>query len=163
MATERSHRKTAKTIRNLRGTLVHMRLHSEDSEKPYRIELQPRGAPGDVATVPAKLTDDGTFIQGVDVLFEIIPLSEAKKLQYTQPYREERLPVEVIRPDQNIVSREAAWDGTGRTPARAPGAGPAVADVPGSDPELSAAVRAGTSALPDGALTPRVTTERVKE
>jgi len=160
--TERKHRKTAKTIRNLRGTPVHLRLFGAGSEKPYRIELQPRGVAGDWHTVPANLTDDGAFVAGVGLLFEIVPTSEARKTQYARPGNAPAglLPVEVVRHDENIVSREAAWDGTGKAPARGVGA-PELVDAIGSDAAMHASIRGGESALPEGAFSQTVKVERV--
>jgi len=156
-----STRRTAKTIRNLRGTPVHLRLFGAGNDKPYRIELKPRGQRGDFHTVPAKLTDDGTFVAGIDRLFEVIPTSEARKVVYA-----DRRPggpkVEVIRHDENIVTRQTDWDGTGRQPERGQGTGPALADVLGADAEVHANIRAGESALPEGAFQQAVKVEKVK-
>jgi len=155
----------AKTIRNLTNALVHLRLHGADMEKPYRIELAQRGRRGDWATVPAKLTASGTFISGADRLFEIIPLSEARAIQYGPRPGSSDQPVTVVRHDEHIVSRRANWDGQGKAPAqeRGGGAGPQLVDALGADADVHANIRAGESALPDGAFPTKVTTERVRE
>jgi hypothetical protein len=162
---ERKHRRSAKTIRNLTNMLVHLRLQSPDADKPYRIELQPRGKPGDWHTVPARLTDTGTFLAGLDRRYEAIPLSEAKEIEYGPRMASHGPRAEVIRADQGVVHRGQDWDGTGRQPQQAAvtQSRPATADVPGSDAALHAALEGGgQSALPPGALDQRVTTERVK-
>ena len=158
---ERAHRRTKKTIRNLTNKLVHLRL-AGTQDKPYRIELAPRGAFGDWHTVPAALTDDGTFTKGVDKIFEIIPESEAKAIEYGPVGYQEQPRVQVYRPEDTTVSKTPDWDGTGRPPnQQRQSVGPATASVPGSDDELGAAYQAGSSAMPDGANTQRVVTERV--
>jgi hypothetical protein len=155
-----STRRTAKTIRNLRGTPVHLRLFGAGNDKPYRIELQPRGTSGDWHTVPASLTDDGTYVSGLGLLFEVIPTSEARAIQY-QFAPVGLPPATVFRADENVVSREPEWDGTGQQPQRRAGAGPALADVLGSDAAMHESMREGNSALPEGAFQQTVTVEKV--
>jgi hypothetical protein len=156
-----SKRRQSRTIRNLRGTPVHLRLFGQGNDAPYRIALTPRGNPGDTHTVPANLTDDGTFVAGIDVLFEIIPASEAQGLQYERTggrapeYEGETLVV--VRNEENVVVRQDA----NLEPAPRRRLGPAMANVPGADAGIHAAVEAGQSAMPDGALTQSVSTERV--
>ena len=157
-----SKRRQARTIRNLRGTPVHLRLFGQGNDAPYRIALQPRGNPGDTHSVPANLTDDGTFVAGIDVLFEIIPTSEAQSIQYERaggrPQEYEGETLVVVRNEENVVRRQPVDQEPG--PGRI---GPATVNVPGSDEALHAQIEAGQSALPDGALTQRVVTERVGE
>lgn len=167
MATEdtKSKRRTAKTIRNLTNKLVHLRLTTVDSGKdPYRVELKPRGRFGDWATIPAALTESGTFLQGADQIFEIIPLSEARKIDYAStPGYQPHQAAEVVRPDQNTIASMANPDAAIQaSPRSGVPIGPRTVNVPGSDAELNAAYQAGTDAMPEGALKPRVTTERVK-
>jgi len=169
-------RKTQVTIRNLRGTVVHMRLLSQNPKDPYRIELKPRYTPGDWTTVPAKLSDDPTLVQGIDVLVEVIPLSEARALQdsYGPVGYLGRTDAPVVITDaDNTVSTADNWDGTGRRipternfkmhergsemnqTDREFGTGMHTQDVPGSDAGLHAGLKAaqaaGKEALPPGA------------
>ena len=75
-------RKTQKTIRNTRGVTISMRLEGKDP-KPFRVHLQPRGRRGDWVTVPAACTDDPQFTSMVhNGLVEIIPLTEARRIEY---------------------------------------------------------------------------------
>jgi len=171
VATDRQHRRTARTIRNLTNAHVHLRLRTDQNDKPYRIELKPRGFRGDWYTVPASLTGTGEFLSDEGRLFEVIPLSEAQSIEYamTGDYRE---PVKLVREEETVVSRadnidEQIQDNPrGRSPvsnARVSGASPRVARVPGSDQQMgSAAGDPGEGALPEGAFPQKVTTERVK-
>lgn len=159
-------RPTAKTIRNLRGTVVHARLLSQDPEKPFRIALQPRGLQGDTTTVPATLISDHTFVSGVDVLWEIITTTEARQVEY-QPvgYLGRTDAPQVIRPEDTTIASVEDWDGKGRVPQqRTPtgrqaserefGTGLHTTDVPGADAalhqQLRQAQKAGETAMPDG-------------
>ena len=185
--TPRAPRKTAKTIRNLRGTVVHARLFSVSPKDPFRIALNPRGRQGDTTVIPVALQEDPTFLAGVGVLWEVITATEAKQLQ------DEYAPVgylgrmdapQVIRPEDTTVMKAKDWDGTGR---RAPedreiertsqgkqasereyGTGLHTTDVPGSDTglhaQLKAAQEAGEAALPPNVdvSSRRVVIERVK-
>lgn len=170
-------RKSAKTIRNLRGCVVHLRLGSQ--KDPYRVELLPRGHNGDVQTVPASLTDDGTFVAGVDVLFEIITPAEAQALaQGYGPigYLGRTDAPTIIHPDDATVMEAPDWDGKGRLPqdrqvknnqATVTRANPTLADLPGSDTALHESLRreqrAGQSAMPPEAqFDRRVTVEHVQ-
>ena len=161
--TPKTPRKQALTIRNLRGTVVHLRLYSENPKDPYRIELRPRGTQGDWTTIPAKLTDDPTFTMAVGVLVEVIPLTEAKALSggYAPVGYLGRTdaPV-VITAADSTVSTADNWDGKGN---RAPqernlkmhergsemtqadrefGTGMHTVDVPGADAGLHAGLKA---------------------
>jgi hypothetical protein len=162
MTETKSKRRTAKTIRNRTNKMVHLRLTGEDNDKPYRVELNPRGRVGDWQTIPARLTDNGTFIQGEGRLFEVIPLSEARKIEYGPQAAVTLPPATLVTLEESVISRTADWDGQGRAPERNEQISPRTADVPGSDPELAAAYAAGGSALPDGALDKPLTVERVK-
>jgi hypothetical protein len=161
MAEAKTKRRTAKTIRNLTNKMVHLRLQSVDAEKPYRVELQPRGRRGDTHTVPARLTDDGTFIRGAGRLFEIIPTSEADKIDYGPRQGTGVEPAVLVRHDENVIGRVPDWDGQGRTPPSR--VGTPLADVPGSDTALHEALAEGNTALPAGSLGQPVTVERAQE
>lgn len=184
-AKPRAPRKTAATIRNLRGTTVHARLFKLDHEKPFRIALNPRGQNGDTTTVPATLLDDATFLQGTGVLWEVITATEAKDLASSYPgvgYTERTDAPIVIRPEDTTVMSAEDWDGKGRVPQqrqvkriqgqeasnREYGTGMHTIDVPGSDQglhaQLQAAQKAGESAMPENAdlASRRVVVERVR-
>lgn len=164
--TPRAPRKTQQWIRNLRGTVVHLRLYSQSPKDPYRIELAPRGYQGEITSVPVKLVDDPTLAQAVGVLIEFITETEAKQLQYQAGpvgYLGRGDEVTVVRPEDSTVATAADWDGKGRrpqdtlrdargreVPVRQVGTGQHFVDVPGSDPAMAAAARAGASAMPDG-------------
>lgn len=175
-------RKTAKTIRNLRGTVVHARFYSVSPKDPYRLALNPRGQVGDTSIIPVNLQDDPTFLSGVGVLWEVITATEAAKL------REDYSPVgylgrtdapQIIRVEDTTITSAPDWDGKGRLPqdreiTRTPqgkqaserefGTGVHTLDVPGSDAALHAGLKAGNEALPaDVDLSSRrVVVERVK-
>lgn len=184
-AKPRAPRKTAATIRNLRGTTVHARLYKLDPEKPFRIALNPRGQHGDTKQVPANLLDDDTFVKGVDVLWEIITAAEAKAVAASAPqvgYIQREDAPTIVRPQDTTITSAENWDGTGRLPQqreikriqgqeaseREFGTGMHTADVPGSDQglhaQLRAAQKAGETAMPDGVdvQSRRVAIERVK-
>jgi len=153
-STSRKHRRTSKTIRNLTNKLVHLRLRNDQNDAPYRIEMQARGRRGDWHTVPASLTDSDGFVGDLGSLFEVIPLSEAKAIQY-EPLVSHAEPVPVTRVEDTTISRSENWDGQGRAPLTRPsGAPPERASVLGSDP-------GGEGAMPAQVPT-TVTTERVK-
>lgn len=185
----RAPRKGPKTIRNLRGTVVHARLLSQSQKDPFRIALNPRGKQGDTTVIPVVLQEDATYIQGIGVLWEIITETEARQIQYGPVgYLGRADAPEVIRPEDTTVATADDWDGTGRRipqdrnvqrkergsdmPAREFGTGMHTADVPGSDQalhaQLSAAQKAaesmGQEATPDGVdvSSRRVVIERVK-
>lgn len=118
VAKAKTPRLTSKLIRNLNNAPVHLRIHSAGNERPYFMQLAPRGFPNDVHEVPAHLTITNDFIQGAGRLFEIITRTEANKIEYPkQGYLAQTgFNVEVIRADQNIVARIPDWDGKGRLP-----------------------------------------------
>lgn len=150
MATKRTTtpRKTAKTIRNLRGTLVHLRLFSDQNEKPYRIELQPRGNPGDTHTVPASLIDTNTFTSGVDVLFEIITKTEADKIQYYGSVGYQGIDqATVVRPSETVVKTVTDMGSDGKMPQRE--LGPTIVKGIGAS-----ALEDNNPALPENAFPP---------
>jgi hypothetical protein len=171
VATEdRKHRRTAKTVRNITRAHVHLRLRNDQNDKPYRIELKPRGVPGDWDTVPAALTSSPDFIKGEGTMFEVIPAAEAKAIEYEQPWSEDRS-VTLVRDEETVVSRSQNPDkaiqenprgANTRNVARVSGAAPRRGTAPGSEGYESPG-GGGSSALPDGALEQRVTTERVKQ
>lgn len=164
-STPRAPRRTAKAIRNLRGTVVHARLYSKNPKDPFRIALNPRGQHGDATVVPVELIDDPTFLAGIDVLFEVIPQTEFKNLRYSQPvgYQQRTDAPRVERPQDTTVTSAPDWDGKGRlpqdrevtrvergsdAPVREFGTGMHTTDVPGSDHALHAQLKAGAEALP---------------
>lgn len=184
-------RKGPKTIRNLRGTVVHARLYSQNQKDPFRIALNPRGQQGDTAVIPVALQDDGTYIQGVGVLWEVITQTEAKAIQYSPVgYLGREDAPTIIRPEDTTVATADDWDGTGRripqdrnvqrkergseqTHAdREFGTGMHTADVPGADHGLHAQLKAaqtaaeamGQEATPEGVdvTSRKVVVERVK-
>lgn len=189
-AKARAPRKTAQAVRNLRGTVVHLRLYSQSPKDPYRIELKPRGINGDATTIPAKLVDDPTLVSALGVMVEPITQTEFKALQRTYGpvgYLGRDETVVVVSDKDNTVTTADNWDGTGR---RAPqernvqhhergsemnqsdrefGTGMHVADVPGSDTALHADLKAqaaamGGNAVPEGVdlQSRKVTIEHVK-
>lgn len=176
-------RKTAKTIRNLRGTQVHARLFSLSKKDPFRIELQPRGQNGDITIVPVTLIEDATFVSGVGVLWEVITTAEANVVRDAYSpvgYLGRTDAPVIIRPDENTIMTAKDYDGKGRQvpkerevvhkergsdiQEREFGTGMHTADVPGSDQALHAMLKAGQSALPPDANfdRSRVRIERVK-
>lgn len=111
---KRTSAKTAKTIRNLRGTPVHIRLGNQ--KDPYRIELAPRGTKGDVSTVPVNLQQDHAYVAGIDVLFEIITQTEARNIEYGPVgYRPSEV-VRVDRPEDTVVRTEVDLGPDGKMP-----------------------------------------------
>lgn len=101
-STPRAPKRTSKTIRNLRNCPVHLRLAGQ-GEKPYRVQLEARGRPGDIAEIPAACTEDTAFVRGVDVLFEIITKTEARNAKYERTgYQAEDVRLE--RVDDNSVT-----------------------------------------------------------
>ena len=151
---------TGKTIRNLRGVPVHLRLQGH-GDKSYRVELMPRNMAGDTKDIPAACTQDTTFIRSYDMgLFEIISKQEARFNAQQVPlngYRSREL--NIIHPDEQTVAHyEIEQTGKGKSaqltkrdlqPAQvqqnpAQGAnvyesvGPQVVSRPGSDPQLTA-------------------------
>lgn len=180
-------RKTAKIIRNLRGTVVNARLYSVTPKDPFRITLNPRGKQGDTATIPVGLIDDFTFTSGIGVLWEVITKAEANEVAYQSVgYLGRTDAPQIIRPEDNTVLTAKDWDGTGR---RAPedrekvetdrrdsrghqvsergedvGTGMHTIDVPGSDTGLHALLAQGNKSLPPEADFSRtnVRIERVK-
>ena len=179
----RAPRKTAKTIRNLRGTQVHARLLSQNPKDPFRITLQPRGQQGDTDIIPVSLLDDRTFLDGIDVLWEVITATEAQKLQSEYApigYLGDGRGAKIIRPQDTTITTQDDWDGKPgsmperRTPAgkqaseREFGTGMHTVDVPGSDDalhaKLKAAVEEGNVALPEGVdiASRRVSIERTR-
>jgi hypothetical protein len=176
-------RKSAKTIRNLRGTVVHARFYSVSPKDPYRLALNPRGQSGDTSVVPVALQDDPTFLAGIDVLWEIITATEAKALQggYAPVgYLGRSDAPQIIRTEDTTITSAPDWDGKGRLPVDREvkrttqgkqlsergefGTGMHTVDVPGSDAALHAGLKAGQEALPDGVdiSSRRVVVERVK-
>lgn len=141
-----STRRTAKTIRNLRGTPVHLRLGPEDNR--YRIQLSPRGQPGDVSTVPANLIDDHTFTSGVNILFEIITQTEARNIQYGPSTATGVEPAKLVREEETVIKRVANVDTSPRN------IGPTYVNAPGSNDNLHAQLAEGNAALPPNAFPP---------
>lgn len=157
----------ARVIRNLRNCPVHLRLQGPDTEKPYRVQLNPRGQFGDVTRIPAALTETYQFTSGVGTLFEIITQTEASAIPYAPTGYIDQAEVTVVRTEEQVVSRRAEYDGKGRVPAHRPLA-PTVAQVPGSDPRMQALSGEKPTAdamIPEGVdlTTRKVTIERVKE
>lgn len=160
-------RKAPKTIRNLRGTVVHARFYSLNPKDPYRIALSPRGQYGDTTIIPVALQEDPTFIQGVGILWEVITTTEAKKIAESYApvgYLGRENAPQVIRAEDTTIARQKDWDGKGRIPVREAGTGMHTTDVPGSDTGLHEQLKAGQDALPPEAniTDRRVTIERVK-
>jgi len=172
---------TGATIRNLRGAVVHLRLFSNNPEKPYRIALEPRGTNGDTWTIPHDLTDDPTFLKAIDVLVEVITPAEerALKLDYTPGGYQGRTDApRVERPEDTTIMVADNYDGKARQVPTDRGiarkqnlrndpnenVGQQFADLPGTDQALHAALRAGQSALPPEATFDRgrVQIERVR-
>ncbi len=147
----KSTRKTAKWIRNLRGTPVHLRLYGEGRDKPYRIELNRRGLSGDMHQVPASLTDDGTFASGIGVLFEIITTAEANRIRdsYEGSGGYQGIePAQLVREQDTVIATGPAYDGKGLAPregVQQRPLGPTVVQTPGSQTQQLAE---GNAALP---------------
>ena len=108
-------RATAKTIRNLRRIPVHLRL-SGQGEKPYRVQLERRGNPGDTAEIPVACQSDTAFQKGIGVLFEVITKAELAKLTY-EPQGYTPPVVHVDRPADTTVGT-ATIDEKGRTTSK---------------------------------------------
>lgn len=175
-------RKTAKTIRNLRGCPVHLRLQKEDAEKPFRVQLAPRGLRGDTAIIPVGLVDNPGFVQDIGVLYEIITTTEAANIEYASVgYLGRTDAPQILREEDTVIQSAKNWDGKGKSPQereirrdtrghviseRDPsvGTGMHTIDVPGSDTGLHKALAENNAALPPQASfdRSRVTIERVK-
>jgi hypothetical protein len=146
-------KKTSEFVRNLRYTPVHVRCSTLGHDKPFRIALSPRGERGDYKEVPISVAQDSMeFSANLDVLFEIIPKSEALELEKSYPavgYNggEQRTGLnlvngELVEMPLNVdVSREAERDvarftedakGVHRRPV-----GPNIVNMPGSDAALT--------------------------
>lgn len=138
-------RKTAQTIRNLRGTPVHLRLGADNNK--YRVQLARRGEPGDVATIPANLIDDTTFVAGVDVLFELITKTEANKIEYGPSGYQGVETAKLVREQETVIKRVADMGSDGKMPQRE--LGPTHVKTPGAD-----ALAEGNAALPENAFPP---------
>jgi hypothetical protein len=81
-------RTVQKTIRNTRGVTIRMNLKGKINEPEFRVNLSPRGKRGDWVTVPGPCTLDGQFENFLALgLIEVIPLTEARKIQYSLPTR----------------------------------------------------------------------------
>lgn len=133
----RAPRKTAKVIRNLRGTPVNMRLGNP--KDPFRIKLARRGLRGDTAVVPANLQDDLTFTEGDGLLFEVLTTAEAKALEYApvgyKPPVDTTLTI--LRDVDQNVHTAPDWDGErGTRPPHLREPGVDYVNVPGSDEAL---------------------------
>lgn len=139
-------RRTAKVIRNLRGTPVHIRLGPDDNK--YRIQLSRRGEPGDVSTVPANLIDDYTFTSGVGILFEIITQAEADNIVYGPSATNAVDPAKLVREEETVIKRVADVDTSPRN------MGPTYINTPGSNVDLHAQLAEGNTALPSDAFRP---------
>lgn len=72
--------KTKKIIRNLHPVPLNLRFGSK--RDPYYITLNPRGMSGDYVEVPHDVADHPDFGRNVGNSFEIISVTEAKKIQY---------------------------------------------------------------------------------
>ena len=146
-------KKKSEFVRNLRGTPVHIRCNTLGHDKPFRIELKPRGEQGDVKEIPISVVNESIEFSGsLGVLFEVIPRAEALELQQTYPavgYQggvprsgvhlvggelvDMPLKVEVSRESERDVARFVETDrGLRRS------VGPNIVDMPGSDPALTA-------------------------
>lgn len=116
---QRKPKEGPKTIRNLLSVPQHFRLQGS-REKPYRIELKPRGVRGDTAGIPLDCQSDTAFISGLDRTFEIITDAELRDLagQYPPVGYQGRQPlmpmadgslveqnVRVVRQQQNVVAK----------------------------------------------------------
>jgi hypothetical protein len=78
--------KSQKFMRNVRHVPVSLRLSSG-----RRIDLRPRGQRGDCVPVNAEEMNDEIFLGNLDVLFEVIPASEAKDVISKQTTNQRRL------------------------------------------------------------------------
>jgi hypothetical protein len=158
---------SGKTIRNLRGVPVHMRL-TGTGDKPYRIELQPRGMNGDTKEVPAACTQDHAFIRSYDRgLFEIITKTEAGDIDYPVRGFQSR-PLNIITSEQSTVAHQSFETNSKgqvtnqknlmpaavqQNPSQGANVyesvGPRVVPMPGSDPQLTAQFQSVQARRPD--------------
>lgn len=131
MTEQKKTRRTQKTVRNNRGVTLHLRLQGRPHEKPFRVALNPRGARGDWVTVPAACTEDPQFEEFVNMgLLEIIPLREARAIEYPKAQRPGGLgdvKVQVVR--DSARSKVVGYVDAGTTEMTRQPKMPSVADV----------------------------------
>jgi hypothetical protein len=153
---------------------VHVRYGSH--KEPEQLNLSSRATPGDIGIVDAQYANDGSFLAGIDTLYEVITETEANKIKqsYSLPKRQAR-EVEVITEEDSNFLTAPDWDGKGHNnplqQTRTFGANPNFADVPGSDVPLHNALRENAkaqdtdanrkpSALPPNAFSQKVVVEK---
>ena len=136
-------------IRNLHPKQARARIGNP--RDPYRINLEPRGNPGDTDQIPASLVNDIGYKRNLGKLWEEISQDEFEALtdQYAgygggfqggyqdveMSYDEDRT-IYDSRDDQYDVRRPQTWPGY-----RGGGVGPRISQAVGSDPQLTAAAQ----------------------
>jgi hypothetical protein len=151
-------------VRNIHNRVVHVRYGKH--KDPEQLNLNPRGTPGDIGIVDAQYANDGSFLAGIDTLYEVITETEANqaKQSYVLPTRQEK--VEVVTDADSTILTAPNWDGKGRNnplqQTRTFGATPAYADIPGSDTPLHNALREEAKAQdPQSVLPPNAFPQKV--
>lgn len=93
-------------IRNLRNTPFHTRLYSEGHEKPYRLQLEPRGMPGDMKSLPSKFEENESLVSAYyQGIIEVISKAEAQEILGSYRgagYSGRKIPV--VRPEDTQVT-----------------------------------------------------------
>lgn len=72
----RKPRETQKYVRNIRNVPISVRLNANER----RISLKARGQRGDCAPISKAEMEDEIFLGNLDLLYEVIPVSEAKEI-----------------------------------------------------------------------------------
>lgn len=141
--TSRPSPNTAKWIRNLRNHPVHLRFKQEGADRPFFVELAPRGLNGDAEKIPAKLTQTRQFSEAVyNGLVEVITEREANEVQYAPVtyLGQQGVSHTLVRDEDTVVrraeSRDTAIQANPRSAVVSQPAGPNIVEMPGSLPAL---------------------------
>lgn len=113
---------TAQWVRNLKNMPVHLRLRTIESDRPFFLNLKPRGEVGDAERVPAAATEAREFVDAVyGGIIEIVTRTELDQVYYP-PVGYLHTETQVVRPDARSLMATPDWDGHGRppTPERRP-------------------------------------------
>lgn len=159
-------KKGPKIIRNLHAIGVHVRIENPEREKPFRVELKPRGTYGDIKSIPVGLQDSHEYRSGVGILFEVITETEARAIEYPAVGYTPRLDAPIlIREADTVIQRFRNVDAEIQQNPRRPvntgrvgeNAGPNVVEMPGSTPAPAPTTNAE---ILKSTVQPKVTIER---
>lgn len=146
---------TAKWIRNLRNHPVHLRFKQEGADRPFFVELAPRGRQGDAEKIPAKLTQTRQFSEAVyGGLVEVITEKEANEVEYPAIgyLAQSDANVSLVRDEDTVVRRSQSLDTSiqqNPRSAQVTSAGPHIVEMPGSLPALKQRADGGTPTADD--------------